>query len=140
MSEPRTAALDKYADGWRRAYWAHREVPGRHRGECCQDQCWPDIASRVLDDLVPKVQAWLALAIEAEAASPDSEALRAALEDFVRWSDEWIMAKEQREAYRITPGEVPPSSFAEKALLLNSQLVYLRDRAHAALNPEVKDE
>lgn len=30
----------------RDAYWAHREVPGRHRGECCQDPCFADITER----------------------------------------------------------------------------------------------
>ena len=30
----------------RDAYWAHREVPGRHRGECCQDPCFEDIVER----------------------------------------------------------------------------------------------
>ena len=56
-NEKPAPVLGRYADGWRRAYWAHRE--GRHGDECCQDECWPDIASRVLDGLAPKVRAWL---------------------------------------------------------------------------------
>jgi hypothetical protein len=74
---PRTAALSQYADTWRRAYWAHREVPGRHRGECCQDKCWPDIAERVVDAIAPSIAADLA-----EVASfnePPAEGLREAL-------------------------------------------------------------
>jgi hypothetical protein len=68
-ASPRTATLSKYADTWRRAYWAHREVPGRHRGECCQDECWPDIAERVIDEIAPAIVAELS---EAEAAQQQS--------------------------------------------------------------------
>jgi hypothetical protein len=30
----------------RDAYWAHREVPNRHRDEMCEDYCFPDIVER----------------------------------------------------------------------------------------------
>ena len=56
------------------------------------------------------------------------------LEDFVRWADEWLIAKEQREAYKFgLIGEIPPASFGDRASLLNSQLVYLREQGRSVL-------
>jgi hypothetical protein len=121
VSDP---VVDRYVDVWRRAYWAHREVPGRHRGECCQDRCWSDIGRRVLDEMVPKVQAWLGEP-EAQPAT-GTEALRAALLSvahiYRRQHDDECNC-EGCNAYEAATDEVEPTQLDTAALAIDEERV-----------------
>ena len=65
---------------------------------------------------------------EPQTATP-TEVLRS----FVAWASEWLDEKKRREAYRITPGDMPPASFAERPAELNGQLAALMEEGMSVL-------